>query len=745
MKFPRRHPSSLWRDRAGVVFLSIVALLSVLTAWMLFSRLLDTEREMDSVVREDAMWAIFQSDRHLRQLESLAFLIVETGDPGLHDQFVRSYDILYSRVSLIAGGTFFLDLSSDGKLSQRVTAFNQYIVALAPRIDALVPESDDYLSEMTEVATQLQAQAQLSNDLVLGANAAINAMRVDDRILRREIQDQLALLALVLILAFLGIFALLMTQLRRIARSNRHMALLQERSRRQALRAQAASRAKSAFLATMSHEIRTPLNGIIGSADLLSFAPLPHQQMRRLDTIRASAALLRDLIDGILDFSKLEAGQFEGRSGELDLDELRDLMTKAFEGQAQEAGLTLTVDMPSGKVVTNDARVRQVMINLIGNAIKFTPEGCVQLRAILQGDDVLRIEVEDDGIGIAPEDMPRLFREFSQLDGSYARKYGGSGLGLAICKRIIDGMQGRIGVQSTLGKGSLFWFEVPVRKVVDADAPQPEDSSAVGMQDPPNALHVLVVEDNEINLDVMKGILENLGHRCSEARNGHEAVTFLQNIQPDIVLMDMQMPIMDGVAATRVLRGMGLTLPVIGVTANAFSEDRDACLDAGMDAFVPKPVTNAVLARILAQFTPDTGTRTDSAPAGAAHVDTTAEQPEDLPVSVGVMDNPQLDDLVAALGLDIVASLIDRFESDITVLQNDLGAVINDGDSAAQDDLLHTFKGGALTLGMMGSGAYAQEMRANLPLHIGQLDQLLTLAHDDIAHARQSLNRPAVA
>ncbi|MGP9789684.1 ATP-binding protein [Roseinatronobacter sp. NSM] len=738
MKFPRRHRASFWRDRVGVVFLSIVALLSVLAAGMLFSRLLDTEREMDSIVREDAMWAVFQSDRHLRALENLAFVIVETGDPKYHDRFVHNYDILYSRVSLLGGGTFVLDLSGDGDLSRRVSEFNSYIRDMASRIDALSPASQDYLPAISLIADELQDLAQLSNDLVLGANSAINAMRVEDRSLRREIQDQLALLALVLIVAFLGIFTLLMTQLRRIGKSNRHMALLQERSRRQALRAQAASRAKSAFLATMSHEIRTPLNGIIGSADLLSLAAMPAQHTRRLDTIRASAALLRDLIDGILDFSKLESGASDGRVAELDLDELGDLMTRAFADQAQEAGLSLTVDMPSGRIVTNDARLRQVMINLIGNAIKFTPKGCVRLRGMLQGDTVLRIEVEDDGIGIAEEDMPRLFREFSQLDGSFSRKYGGSGLGLAICKRIIDGMNGRIGVQSKLGKGSLFWFEIPVQKSSSTQGEQPELDDAVGPSRPPKVLHVLVVEDNEVNLDVMKGILAHLGHQCSEARNGQDAVAFLQNFVPDIVLMDMQMPVMDGVDATRRIRAMGLTVPIVGVTANAFSEDREACLAAGMDAFVPKPVTSAVLEKVLTQF-PATGHTSPPAPVALLQ-DTQPPVEED-----GEVENPQLDDLVAALGAELVASLVDRFEADIATLEADLGAAITSGDTTAQDNVLHTFKGAALTLGMMASGAFAQEMRARLPLATSELEVLSSLAHQDVARTRHVLNRPEVA
>ena len=371
------------------------------------------------------------------------------------------YDILYSRVQLLERGTFLLDLSDQQKLADLADNISDFVFGLTDQIDALDPDMPNLIQRVSDIAQQLEVKRELTNNLLLNANSAANAIRVNDREIRGQIQDQLAFLALGLILAFVGIFVLLMLQLRNVAQSNRRMSVLRLRSEKQAERAKAASKAKSAFLATMSHEIRTPLNGIIGSADLLRLDTGPEAQAKRIGTIRASAILLRDLIDGILDFSRMEAGVFEERIVKVDLGELGAILKEAFAAQADASGLTLTVNLPPERILTNDARLSQLMINLIGNALKFTPKGEVVVRGALQ-DNLLRVEVQDDGIGISAEDQRNLFKEFSQIDDSLSRRFGGSGLGLAICKRIVAALGGRMGVSSEVGVGSLFWFEIPV-------------------------------------------------------------------------------------------------------------------------------------------------------------------------------------------------------------------------------------------------------------------------------------------
>jgi signal transduction histidine kinase/ActR/RegA family two-component response regulator len=722
----------------------------VITAGVLFMRLLDNERQMDAIVREDAMWAVFQTDRHMRQFHNSALLLVARDDPALLDDVRRNYDILYSRVALLERGTFLLDITASRALSGTANKIKAFVFGQAARIDSLDPADPRLSDEIAALARDVEAYVSLTNDLVLGANSAMNQMRVDDRTLRGQMQDQLAILAVALVFAFIGIFALLMMQLRRIAFSNQHMRLLRERSRRQAERAKAASKAKSAFLATMSHEIRTPLNGIIGSADLLALHELPAEPARKLGMIRASAVLLRDLINSILDFSSMEAGIFERREVETDLQELAETVRAAFHAKAVARGLDLFVDFPADRIVTNNVRLSQLLINLVGNALKFTHQGAVRVRATLQ-DGMLRVEVQDDGIGISQHHQGQLFERFTQVDDGFAREYGGSGLGLAICKQIVTALDGRIGVTSEVGVGSLFWFEIPV-----GTAPaQPAMTKDVAPSLPDiGAKKILVVEDNPINADVVTGMLHHLGHQVATAHNGAEGIQAIEHFGPDLILMDMQMPVMDGLAATRKIRALGHRLPIVALTANAFVQDRTACLGAGMSDFLSKPVTLSALDMALRRQRydmpgPDGVVPPDSvvAPAALAPVETAVEEGAALnePPEDAASGGQQMQDLVDALGAEIVLQLVTRFADELDSVEARLGEAIAAGDHALMDDLLHTFKGAALTLGMERSGAAAQTMRHRLPIGDSDLKQLMTLAHQDERQARLQLGADKAA
>ena len=779
---PRRRPRRSAPGRFGLLVLGAIALVAVLGAGLQVKRLLDSGRDMDAVVREDAMWAVFQTDRHLRDLHARARLIGQTGDAGAHDGLVQSYDILYSRVALLERGTFALDLSADGRLSTAARDLAGFVQGLAPGIDTLDSAAPDYRARVADLAAALDPWLARVNDMVLRANADTNVMRVTDRVQRTEILERLALLAAVLILAFLGIALLLLVQLRRLDASNQRMTLLQERSRRRALRAQAASKAKGAFLATMSHEIRTPLNGIIGSAELLALKALPDFAARRLATITTQAFLLRDLIDNILEFSRLEAGRMETGAGVADLAELAGQLDLTFADQARSRGLQLTIDLPRGPLGVNLPRLRQVLVNLIGNALKFTPRGRVQVRGTLLQPARLRVEVQDDGIGIPAEAIPRLFREFSQVDGSHARSYGGSGLGLAICRRIVEGMGGRIGVDSAPGRGSLFWIELPVTPVATTIPPPPAAPSPAALPPPPRPgpqrrLQVLVAEDIDFNLEVIRGMLDHMGHAVRVARNGREAVEAVQAHRPDLVLMDMQMPEVDGLEATRRIRRFDPALPIIGVTANAFAADRQACLAAGMTDFVPKPITTAALNAAFARLAlpDDAGTARPPAAAPVAPQATAEAPPPETrlpetpppetpppeapppeaplaatgPAAEAPAANPtaridaaHLGDLISVLGLEVTAQLIDRFEQDLDTLCGTLTAPPAGPagtPAAAQDAALHSFKGAALTLGLGGAGQMAQGLRHRLPVDPAGIDALIAQARHDIAQARQVL------
>ncbi len=367
--------------------------------------------------------------------------------------------------------------------------------------------------------------------------------------------------------------------------------LLAERSR-----AEAEATAKSEFLAVMSHEIRTPLNGVLGSISLLDRASMTSADRALLDTARASAEHLLHLLNDILDFSKLEAGRVELDDASFEPRRLLEGVVDAVRGRAEAKGLfldcRLAPDLPAS-LRGDPGRLRQILFNLLGNAVKFTEAGWVRLEAVrAQGSDgapVLEISVADSGIGISDEIRPLLFRHFTQADRSITRRYGGTGLGLAICGQLVALMQGEITVESKPGRGSVFRLRLPLRPGHVEQPAQPGRPVLV----PLPALSLLVAEDNPTNQMILGTMLRQLGHQVAIAGNGIEACAMLRQGQYDLVLMDMQMPEMDGLAATRVIRAMAepcARVPIVAVTANALAGDRERCLAAGMNGFVTKPI-----------------------------------------------------------------------------------------------------------------------------------------------------------
>ena len=493
--------------------------------------------------------------------------------------------------------------------------------------------------------------------------------------------------------------------------------LLQERTAAMEA-AKVASGAKTRFLANMSHEIRTPLNAVIGLTGLLRRSRLDETQGDRLRKIEEAGQHLLLIINDVLDLSKIEAGRLQLEDADFSLDEVLGQVHSLVAEAAARKGLQVKVergDVPP-HLRGDRTRLRQGLLNFAGNAVKFTERGSITLRARRLADDgdtlLVRFEVEDSGIGIAPERAGRLFQAFEQADASTTRKYGGTGLGLAITRHLAEAMGGDAGLSSEPGKGSTFWFTArlghgrpPAEQPLATPIGQPADELARRCA----GARILLAEDNEINCEVALETLKAVGLQADVAVNGREAVAMARTGSYQLVLMDMQMPELDGVEATRAIRALphGRQVPIIAMTANAFADDRDLCLAAGMNDFLAKPFAPDLLYAVLLRWLPETN------PAGA--------------VPPTVNDAPLDDDLCRQLaridGLDLPSGLL-VCRNKPEFLANLLCSFVKyhgqdpatlrrlalDGERTALERLAHALKSSAASVGAGRISAQAAEL-----------------------------------
>ena len=654
------------------------------------------------------------------------------------DALQLRYDIWVSRVGLL-----------HNERTARLMVGNDDYVAPLRQMDAFIARADGLLAtsppqpvtaaQLAALQPELDALGAPIHSMSLSASHHVSEQIAERNAAVRQHNQVGLMLTLFLSLSVLVFGLMALRQMRLLGERQRALVDLTAHLREARRQAEAASEAKSVFLANMSHEIRTPFHGLLGMLSLLRDTGLNARQVDYLRTATESADHLLTILNDVLDMSLLESGRLTLTEEPVDLRELLREVESLMRPQAQAKSLALHIDADPGvpeRVRADRTRVKQILFNLLNNAVKFSDRGVVVLdlhrSSADDGSEVLEFVVTDTGIGMDQATLDRLFKRFSQGDESRSRRHGGAGLGLEISRSLARLMGGDVTAKSVPGEGSSFTFRMPLKIV--AAPPPVRLPAAVPAGEPAGAgmgmLRVLVAEDHPVNRQYMAALLEGMGHRPFFAGNGLEAVQAIGEQRFDIVLMDLHMPVLDGVGATLAIRALpdntAATVPIIALTADAFAQTRERCLMAGMNDFLAKPVSPERLSAMLRRLFGGVPAAAEPALPGLAEAASGASAP--------VLDRSTLDAALHAMPRERLAHLLQSFFEQGPEMVERLRVALRDGQALDLRVNAHAARGAALNFGLSALAQTAQALHegaTHVPAHeIARLIQRYELLLD---------------
>ena len=600
------------KRRSGLIKPVILTLSLIVLVFFIAASLFRLEKEIEEfsmLTKDERYWNSTRIEVELLRLinELNAFIVTPSADQSSDVSF--RMEILWSRINIVSSGT----------TRQLIEQLDREILAEVERLQAIMVNLEEDLRTLTpeQAKRYIKSLQSFIPRFMHSSRTIASAISETESRFAVKVQDNYrwVVFLLISILAVAGIFTLI-----------NYLEL--RRNQQLALKAEAANQSKSYFLSNMSHEIRTPLNGILGSIALLKMEKdiqkLPGTTAL-LEDINASGEALLNLINNVLDLSRLQQKKMPIEAKAFDLilcaKNARSVINASLTEKQLEFILDIAPDQPR-EIISDPLRLQQVMINLLGNAVKFTEKGSITLRIRLILPDIsleqsspgpeksiestLHVEIKDTGIGISENVQKQLFTPFTQADSSITRYYGGSGLGLSLCREIITAMNGQVGVQSKLGQGSVFWFSIPVQVkqeqlIASGQSQAPTEISSVAYE----SEFVLVVEDNPVNAKLITTILRRMGYETELAENGSIALEKCHEKKYSLIMMDCQMPVMDGLTCSQEIRhgsGPNRNTAIVALTANVMAVDRQSCLDAGMQDFLAKPLDMDLLRESLKRW-----------------------------------------------------------------------------------------------------------------------------------------------